>query len=233
METMRALVYDRPSVCSVRDVPMPVCGEDEVVIKVMAASICKGADRRHHTTGHKLGRYPITTGHEFAGYIYQVGSAVTGWNVGDRVPADNAVPGGKSKLRGIGRGNHHIVIGKLQGNITAVRFDSIKEDILQHIIFVHRPQGISAELFCVRIVRFHFFCKFQQEKLKNFCELRVVNSFFSRYTFRDIVFADCEGTKARSNPISTLRIQKVQREQYEYFKRRTSVSRLWRQSHFS
>ena len=41
METMRALVYDRPSVCSVRDVPMPVCGEDEVVIKVMAASICK------------------------------------------------------------------------------------------------------------------------------------------------------------------------------------------------
>mgnify|MGYP001005932722 CR=1 FL=1 len=33
METMRALVYDRPSVCSVRDVPMPVCGEDEVVIE--------------------------------------------------------------------------------------------------------------------------------------------------------------------------------------------------------
>ena len=95
METMRALVYDRPSVCSVRDVPMPVCGEDEVVIKVMATSICKGADRRHHTTGHKLGRYPITTGHEFAGYIYQVGSAVTGWNVGDRVTADNAVPCGK------------------------------------------------------------------------------------------------------------------------------------------
>lgn len=95
METMRALVYDRPSVCSVRDVPMPVCGEDEVVIKVMAASICKGADRRHHTTGHKLGRYPITTGHEFAGYIYQVGSAVTGWNVGGRVTADNAVPCGK------------------------------------------------------------------------------------------------------------------------------------------
>ena len=76
----------------------------------------------------------------------------------------NAVPDGKSKLRGIGRGNHHIVIGKLQGNITAVRFDSIKEDILQHIIFVHRPQSISAELFRVRIVRFHFFCKFQQGK---------------------------------------------------------------------
>lgn len=95
MDTMKALVYDRPGVCSIRDLPMPECGADEVVIKVMAASICKGADRRHHTTGHKLGRYPITTGHEFAGYVYQVGSAVTTCKVGDRVTADNAVPCGK------------------------------------------------------------------------------------------------------------------------------------------
>lgn len=95
MDTMKALVYDRPGVCSIRDLPMPECGTDEVVIKVMAASICKGADRRHHTTGHKLGRYPITTGHEFAGYVYQVGSEVTTCKVGDRVTADNAVPCGK------------------------------------------------------------------------------------------------------------------------------------------
>lgn len=95
METMKALVYDRPSLCSVRDVPMPICGDDEVIIKVMAASICKGADRRHHTTGHKLGRYPITTGHEFAGYVYQIGSHVDCCKIGDRVTADNAVPCGK------------------------------------------------------------------------------------------------------------------------------------------
>ena len=37
METMRALVYDRPSVCSVRVVPVPVGGEDGGVRKVMAA----------------------------------------------------------------------------------------------------------------------------------------------------------------------------------------------------
>lgn len=95
MDTMKALVYDQPGVCSIRNLPMPECGADEVVIKVMASSICKGADRRHHTTGHKLGRYPITTGHEFAGYVYQVGSVVTTCKVGDRVTADNAVPCGK------------------------------------------------------------------------------------------------------------------------------------------
>lgn len=94
MKLMKALVYDRPSVCTVRELPVPECGDDEVVIKVMAASICKGADRRHHTTGHKLGRYPITTGHEFAGYVYQVGRQVRGFRVNDRVTADNAVPCG-------------------------------------------------------------------------------------------------------------------------------------------
>ena len=86
METMKALVYERPGACSIRELPMPVCGEDEVIIKVMAASICKGADRRHHTTGHKLGRYPITTGHEFAGYIYKIGSLRT-----TQCPAANVI----------------------------------------------------------------------------------------------------------------------------------------------
>lgn len=95
MEMMKALIYERPSECSIRDVPVPVCGEDEVLIKVMAASICKGADRRHHTTGHKLGRYPITTGHEFAGYVHAVGDAVAKWKIGDRVVANNVVPCGK------------------------------------------------------------------------------------------------------------------------------------------
>lgn len=95
METMRALVYDRPGVGSIRDLPMPECGPDDVIIQVVSASICKGADRRHQTTGHALGRYPITTGHEFAGYVYQIGENVTCCKVGDRVTADNAVPCGK------------------------------------------------------------------------------------------------------------------------------------------
>lgn len=94
MKKMRALVYERPGAASIVNLPMPVCGEDEVVIKVMSASICKGADRRHHTTGHKLGRYPITTGHEFAGYVHEVGAKVTCCKPGDRVTADNVVPCG-------------------------------------------------------------------------------------------------------------------------------------------
>lgn len=95
MKTMKALIYEKPSVFAIQEVPFPSCGDDDVIIKVMASSICKGADRRHHTTGHKLGLYPITTGHEFAGYVHSVGSNVTNCIPGDRVTADNAVPCGK------------------------------------------------------------------------------------------------------------------------------------------
>jgi D-arabinitol dehydrogenase (NADP+) len=91
---MKALVYEKPGVGSIREIPMPVCGGHDVVIKVISAAICKGADRRHHTTGHALGRYPITTGHEFAGYVFAVGEMVTQFKIGDRVTADNTAPCG-------------------------------------------------------------------------------------------------------------------------------------------
>jgi D-arabinitol dehydrogenase (NADP+) len=94
MNKMRALVYEKPGNGGIQEVPMPSCGEDDVVIKVVSASICRGADRRHHTTGHALGRYPITTGHEFSGYVYEVGKNVTRCKEGDRVTADNTVPCG-------------------------------------------------------------------------------------------------------------------------------------------
>lgn len=106
MKTMKALVYECPAVCSIRDIPIPMCEKDEVRIRVMAASICKGADRRHHTTGHELGQYPITTGHEFAGFIDDIGQEVAGWRVGDRVVANNMVPCGRCYFCQRGMFNH-------------------------------------------------------------------------------------------------------------------------------
>lgn len=92
---MRALVYEKPGQGAIVELPMPVCGDDDVVIKVMSAAICKGADRRHHTIGHRLAKYPVTTGHEFAGVVHEVGRNVAEFKPGDRVTADNAVPCGK------------------------------------------------------------------------------------------------------------------------------------------
>lgn len=90
---MKALVYDKPGrkYSGIREVPNPVCGSDEIIIKVMSASICKGVEHDHDQegVGTDLAVYPVTPGHEFSGYIEEVGENVTLFNKGDRVCADN------------------------------------------------------------------------------------------------------------------------------------------------
>ena len=98
MRMMKALYHEkagRPN-ASVRMVPYPTCGDDEVIIKVMACGICKWAEINHDTVGGggTLAQYPVITGHEFAGYIVEKGKNVTELEIGERVTADNAVPCG-------------------------------------------------------------------------------------------------------------------------------------------
>ncbi|MGM9608522.1 MAG: zinc-binding dehydrogenase [Oscillospiraceae bacterium] len=90
--TMKAVVYDAPGRehASLRQVPYPVCAADEAIVKVAVSGICKGADGDHDTTGTPQSSYPVTPGHEFGGVIAELGSAVTGWKVGERVTADPA-----------------------------------------------------------------------------------------------------------------------------------------------
>ena len=80
---------------SVVDRPEPVCGENQVKIKVGAAGICgtdqhllkKDADGYSMYDGHS--KYPIITGHEFAGEIVEVGKNVKKLKVGDLVSVES------------------------------------------------------------------------------------------------------------------------------------------------
>ena len=88
---MKALVYEKAGQGSICEVPDPICGQNDVIIKVMASGICKWAEYGHHTTGTGLAKYPVIPGHEFAGYVREVGKNVQNVKVGDRVAADNTV----------------------------------------------------------------------------------------------------------------------------------------------
>lgn len=146
MKTMRALVYERPGVGSIKDVPIPVCGDDEVLIKVVSASICKGADRRHHTTGHKLGRYPITTGHEFAGYVHEIGKNVARCKLGDRVTADNSVPCGSCYYCRIDKPTQCNDFGSIGHNIPGgfAQYVKVNESVVYQV-----PENLSFNLACL------------------------------------------------------------------------------------
>lgn len=90
---MKALVYDKPGrkYSGIRNIPYPDCGSDDVIIKVMSASICKGVEHDHDQegVGTDLAVYPVVPGHEFSGYVDKIGDNVTSFKVGDRVSADN------------------------------------------------------------------------------------------------------------------------------------------------
>lgn len=83
---MKAAVVLTPGTIAIEDMPDPVPGPAEVVVKPAAAGIC-GTDL-HIMDGEFAPAYPIVPGHEFAGEIVAIGSAVTGYAVGDQVAVD-------------------------------------------------------------------------------------------------------------------------------------------------
>ncbi len=91
--TMLALVYEKPGRAngSVRQIPIPVYGENQVLIKVMSCGVCKPAESSHDRNGSVLGKYPATPGHEFSGIVAGVGAKAVRFQLGERVTADNGV----------------------------------------------------------------------------------------------------------------------------------------------
>jgi propanol-preferring alcohol dehydrogenase len=80
---MKALVLEGVKQLHLRDVPMPVCDKDGVLIKVMANGICRSDWHKWH--GHYSKKYPIILGHEFCGIVEEAGTNVTRFKPGDRV----------------------------------------------------------------------------------------------------------------------------------------------------
>jgi (R,R)-butanediol dehydrogenase/meso-butanediol dehydrogenase/diacetyl reductase len=80
---MKAAVYKQPNEMAVVDVPRPVAGRGEVVLKVHACGIC-GSDL--HAVQFGFGMPPDSVmGHEFCGEIVELGPQVGGYAIGDRV----------------------------------------------------------------------------------------------------------------------------------------------------
>jgi len=83
---MRALVIEAPQQAVSREVPMPVPGPGEVLIRVAAAGLC-GTDL-HIYRGEYMAHYPIIPGHEFSGMVAACGLGVDDLAPGQRVTAD-------------------------------------------------------------------------------------------------------------------------------------------------
>jgi len=88
---LRAVVKSRPEPgVEVKEVSDPQIGRDEVLIRVRAAAIC-GSDLGiyYYTPAYSGMKLPVVLGHEFAGEIVEIGDAVKGLGVGDRVLSES------------------------------------------------------------------------------------------------------------------------------------------------
>src|SRR5512137_1361941 len=86
---MRACVLTAPAEVStrplvLRELPSPPLAADEVRIRISACGICR--TDLHVVEGELPVRHsPVIPGHQVVGRVVEMGSAVTGFNVGQRV----------------------------------------------------------------------------------------------------------------------------------------------------
>ena len=87
---MKALLLSEYRRLEVTDVPRPVPGPEEVLVRVAACGIC-GSDVHGYdgSSGRRIP--PIIMGHEAAGIVAALGKGVTGIAEGDRVAFDSTV----------------------------------------------------------------------------------------------------------------------------------------------
>jgi len=90
--TMRAAVFERAGRIALHERPIPACGPNDAIVRVAMTTICG-------TDVHILrGEYPVAPGriigHEPVGVIHELGSAVSGYSVGDRVLVGAITPCG-------------------------------------------------------------------------------------------------------------------------------------------
>lgn len=77
------------------DLPVPVCGPDELLVRVDACAVC-GTDWKSFQHGNPRIKAPLTMGHEFTGLVVQVGrDAAGGFAVGDRIVMATSISCGR------------------------------------------------------------------------------------------------------------------------------------------
>ena len=81
---MKQAILTKPETIEFSETERPVCGDNEVLIKVSNVGIC-GSDIHAYYGKHPFMSFPIRLGHEMSGHIEEIGRNVTGFKKGELV----------------------------------------------------------------------------------------------------------------------------------------------------
>jgi L-iditol 2-dehydrogenase len=79
-----------PLAVELREVVVPEIGDEDVLLRVGAVSVCGSDVHQAYNTHSWPVNLPVTLGHEFAGTVARAGRAVKGFREGDRVVSETA-----------------------------------------------------------------------------------------------------------------------------------------------
>ena len=79
-----------PLAVELREVPVPDIGDDDVLLRVGAVSVCGSDVHQAYNTHSWPVNLPVILGHEFAGTVAKAGRAVKNFREGDRVVSETA-----------------------------------------------------------------------------------------------------------------------------------------------
>ena len=100
---MRAVVVNAPMDFGVRDVPVPLCPDGGMLLKVHACGLC-GSDLRTLRYGHRRVTLPWIIGHEISGTVVGTGSDYGGpWREGEMLSVGPVVYCGRCDFCAAGR----------------------------------------------------------------------------------------------------------------------------------
>ncbi len=108
-KTMQAVQITGPRIIRCGELEVPVCREDEVLVKVHCLGVCATDLEIYQGTmvyfQTNQSSFPVIPGHEWSGEIIALGSEVQDFNVGDRVVGETTIACGHCSYCQKGRYN--------------------------------------------------------------------------------------------------------------------------------
>lgn len=106
-QTMKAAVMKGIGQIEIEELPIPIPGEEEVLVRIKSVGVC-GSDVHYFVEG-RIGDYvvkpPFILGHECAGEVVEIGKKVKNLKPGNRVTMEPGIPCGKCEFCRSGRYN--------------------------------------------------------------------------------------------------------------------------------
>lgn len=146
VRTMKAAVFEGVEKIVVREIPIPQCEDNGMLVRVEACCIC-GGDIRNFHSGLRYGVEKQVMGHEIAGVVEEVGSKVKGFKPGDKVAIAPDVSCGECYYckRGLVNLclNHKMLGTNWPGGFA--QYIYLPGEVLSRGFVEHIPEGLSFE----------------------------------------------------------------------------------------